>query len=83
MRTDADRSARRAACGAARLPRALLAAAFLAAVLAVRRERETARLTAQQAAARPASQAPQPVVPSQPPAARREPSPPGEFAPPA
>jgi len=34
MRTDADRSARRAACGAARLPRALLAAAFLAAVLA-------------------------------------------------
>jgi ubiquinol-cytochrome c reductase cytochrome c1 subunit len=34
MRTDADRNARRAACGAARLPRALLAAAFLAAVLA-------------------------------------------------
>jgi len=58
-------------------------AAFLAAVLAVRRERETARLTAQQAAARPASQAPQPVIPAQPPAASREPSPPGEFAPPA
>lgn len=64
-------------------------AAFLAAVLAVRRERETARLTAQQGAARPASQEPQPVIPAQPviaaqpPAASREPSPPGEFAPPA
>jgi uncharacterized RDD family membrane protein YckC len=57
--------------------------AFLAAVLAVRRERETARLTAQQAAARPVGQAPQPVIAAKPPAARREPSPPGEFAPPA
>src|SRR5215469_2056091 len=34
MRTDADRGARRCACGAARQPRALLAAALLAAVLA-------------------------------------------------
>jgi uncharacterized RDD family membrane protein YckC len=58
-------------------------AAFLAAVLAVRRERETARLAAQQAAAWPASQAPQPVIPAQPPDASRQPSPPGEFAPPA
>jgi uncharacterized RDD family membrane protein YckC len=58
-------------------------AAFLAAVLAVRRERETARLTAQQAAARPASEAPQPVTLKRPPAASREPSRPGEFTPPA
>jgi uncharacterized RDD family membrane protein YckC len=58
-------------------------AAFLAAVLAVRRERETARLAAQQAAAWSASQAPQPVIPAQPPDASWKPSPPGEFAPPA
>jgi len=58
-------------------------AAFLAAVLAVRRERETARLAAQQAAAWSASQAPRPVIPAQPPDASRQPSPPGEFAPPA
>ena len=58
-------------------------AAFLAAVLAVRRERETARLAAQHAAAWPASQAPRPVIPAQPPDAGRPPSPPGEFAPPA
>jgi uncharacterized RDD family membrane protein YckC len=58
-------------------------AAFLAAVLAVRRQRETARLTAQHAAAWPASQAPQPVMPAQPPAVNREPSSPGEFPPPA
>jgi uncharacterized RDD family membrane protein YckC len=85
-------------------------AAFLSAVLAVRRERETARLAAQQAAAWHASQAPQAAIPAQPPAwhagpggpgvplagaglpvpaqpdqaaASQEPSPPGEFPPPA
>lgn len=56
-------------------------AAFLSAVLAVRRQRETARLAAQQAAAT----AQQPVIPAQPPTrpASEEPSGPGDFAPPA